>query len=98
MVKLHSPVQADLPCDTSSKSEGEVLSKCEGRLSESIMSLSEDLLQDLFSHDRNSIIFVPSLNKRTIEDYFWHETLTVKIFLQLFQGRQVDGVGCGGTT
>ena len=70
MVKLQSPVQAVLPRDTSSKSEGGVLSKCEGRLFQSIMSLSEDLLQDLFSHDRDSIIFVPCLNEEQLRITF----------------------------
>ena len=70
MVKLQSPVQAVLPLDTSSKSEGGVLSKCEERLSESIMSLSEDLLQDLFAHDRNCIIFVLCFNKEQLRITF----------------------------
>ena len=49
-------MQAVLP---SEKSEGGV-----GSLSESIMSLFEDLLlQSLIAHDRNCIMFVPCLNE-----------------------------------
>ena len=56
MFKLQTAMQAVLPCDTSRKNEGGVLSKYEGRLSESIMSLSEDLLQDLFAHETTSYL------------------------------------------
>ena len=62
------------------------------------LSLSEDLLRDLFAHDRNSIIFVPCLNEEQFRITFGMKLWPFKFSCNCFKEGGWMGLGGGGGT